>query len=52
MSAASDDTRKGETEMDAPPRHSLRVRADSDGSIARQARFVTAAVFVVAPKAQ
>ena len=34
VSAASDDTRKGETEMDAPPRHSLRVRADSDVSIA------------------
>ena len=30
-------------------RQSLKVRADSDASIARQARFVTAAVFVVAP---
>ena len=35
VSAASDDTRKGETEMDAPPRHSLRVRADCDVSIAQ-----------------
>ena len=35
VSAASDDTRKGESEMDAPPRRSLMVRADSDVSIAQ-----------------
>ena len=33
-------------------RQSLKVRADNDSSIARHARFVTAAAFVVAPAAQ
>ena len=34
VSAASDDTRKGETKKNAPLRRSLKVRADSDVSIA------------------
>ena len=38
--------------MSAPPRRSLMVRANSDDSIALYARFITAAVFVVALAAQ
>jgi hypothetical protein len=34
VSAAGDDTHKGESEMVAPLRRSLKVCADSDGSIA------------------